>query len=110
LYTPISIANIFGNWLNGIDYKYMILLRVGAMALIWSLWLCRNDKVFNNKVLSLLQVIYRCMGTLRIWSQLHRVEVHDLFTEVCTRLEDTARDLFSRHGWQHNLRIGPPSP
>jgi hypothetical protein len=110
LYTPISIANIFGNCLNGIDYKYRILLRVGAMALIWSLWLCRNDKVFNNKDSSLLQVIYRCTGTLRIWSQLHRVEVHDLFTEVCTRLEDTARDLFSRHGWQHNLRIGPPSP
>jgi hypothetical protein len=25
-----------------------------------------------------------------------------------TRLEDNVRDLFSRHGWQHNLRIGPP--
>jgi hypothetical protein len=23
---------------------------VGAMALIWSLWLCRNDKVFNEKI------------------------------------------------------------
>jgi hypothetical protein len=68
------------------------------MALIWSLWLYRNDKVFSNKDSSLLQVIYRYTGTLRIWSQLHRVEVHDLFTEVCTRLEDTARDLFSQHG------------
>jgi hypothetical protein len=37
LYTPTSIANIFGNWLHGIDYKFLILLRVGAMALIWSL-------------------------------------------------------------------------
>jgi hypothetical protein len=37
LYTPTSIANIFGNWLRGIDYKFLILLRVGAMALIWSL-------------------------------------------------------------------------
>jgi hypothetical protein len=34
LYTPTGITNIFGNWLNGIDYKYMILLWVGAMALI----------------------------------------------------------------------------
>jgi hypothetical protein len=108
LYTPTSIANIFGNWLHGIDYKYMILLRVGAMALIWSLWLCRNDKVFNDKNCSLLQVIYRCTGTLRVWSQLHRLEDHDLFMGLCTRLEDTARHLFSQHGWQHNLRIGPP--
>jgi hypothetical protein len=108
LYPPTSIANVFGNWVHGIDYKYRILLRVGAMALIWSLWLCRNDKVFDNKNSSLLQVIYRCTGTLRLWSQLHRTEDHDLFSEVCTRLEDTARHIFSLHGWQHNLRIGPP--
>jgi hypothetical protein len=109
LYTPTSIANIFGNWLHSIDYKYLILLRVGAIALIWSLWLCRNDKVFNKKNCSVLQVIYQCTRTLRIWSQLHRLEDHDLFTKVCTRLEHTARHLFSQHGWQHNLRIGPPS-
>jgi hypothetical protein len=30
--------------------------------------------------------------------------------EVCARLENTARDTFSRHRWQHNLRIGPPTP
>jgi hypothetical protein len=108
LYPPTSITNIFGNWVHGIDNKYIILLRVGAMALIWSLWLCRNNKVFDNKSSSFLQVIYRCTGTLPLWSQLHRLEDHDLFSEVCTRLVDTARDLFSRHGWQHNLRIGPP--
>jgi hypothetical protein len=108
LYTPTSIANIFENCLHGIDYKYRILFRVGAMALIWSLWLCRNDKVFNDKNCTLLQVIYRCTGTLRIWSQLHRLEDRDLFTEVCTRMEDTVRHLFSHHGWQHNLRIRPP--
>jgi hypothetical protein len=54
LYTPTSIANIFKNWILGIDYKYMILLRVGAMALIWSLWLYRNDKVFSDKNCTLL--------------------------------------------------------
>jgi hypothetical protein len=53
-----------------------------------------------------LQVIYRCTGTLWLWSQLHRSEDQNLFLEVCTRLEDTMRDLFSHHGWQHNLRIG----
>jgi hypothetical protein len=49
LYPPTSVANIFGNWVHGIDNKYRTLLRVGAIALIWSLWLCRNDKVFDNK-------------------------------------------------------------
>jgi hypothetical protein len=64
LYPPTSITNIFGNWVHGIDYKYMTHLRVGAMALLWSLWLCRNDKVFNNKSSSLLQVIYGNSSTL----------------------------------------------
>ena len=108
LYPPSSVANIFGNWLHGIDHKYIILLRVGAIVIIWSLWLCRNDIVFNNKNFSLLQVIYRDTNTLHSWSSLQRVEFRDLFMEVYSRLEDTARDCFSQHGWQHNLQIGPP--
>jgi hypothetical protein len=85
-----------------------MLIRMGALAVIWSLWLCRNDKGFNDKNYSLLQVIYRCIGTLRLWSPLQRMKNRDLFMEVCTRLEATARDIFSLHGWQHNLRIEPP--
>jgi hypothetical protein len=63
LYPPTSIANVFGNWLHGIDLRFRTLIRVGAIAVIWSLWLCRNDKVFDDKNYSLLQVIYRCNAT-----------------------------------------------
>jgi hypothetical protein len=111
LYPPTSVANVFGNWLHGIDSRFKLLLRVGALAVIWALWLSRNDKIFNDKNCSLLQVIYRCTGILRLWLPLQRMENRDLFTEVCTRLEDTARDTFSLHGWQHSLRIAaPPTP
>jgi hypothetical protein len=79
---------------------------VGAIAFIWSLWLCRNDKVFNDKQSSILQVIYRGISTLRLWSSLQRVEDRDLFTKVCSRLKVTARDTFSHHEWPHSLRIG----
>jgi hypothetical protein len=54
LYPPTSVTNIFGNWLHGIDLRFRTLNRVGALAVIWSLWLCRNDKVFNDKNYSLL--------------------------------------------------------
>jgi hypothetical protein len=88
-----------------------MLIRVGALAVIWVLWLCRNDKIYNDKNCSLLLVIYRCIGILRLWSPLQRMENHDLFTEVCTWLEATVRDTFSLHGWPHNIRIeAPPSP
>jgi hypothetical protein len=46
---PCSVANIFGNWLHGIDHRFRMLIRVGAIAVIWSLWLCRIDKVFNDE-------------------------------------------------------------
>jgi hypothetical protein len=88
LYPPTSVANNFGNWLHGIDRT---LIRAGALAVIWSLLLCINDKVFTDKNYSLMQVIYRCTPILRSWSVLQRVENRDLFTEVCTRFEDMAR-------------------
>ena len=108
LYPPRSIANIFGNWLNGVNIRFKTLIRVGAIAVLWSLWLCRNDKVFNDKNCSLLQVIYRCTALLRSWSSLQRSDHRDLFTEVSTRLEDTAKDFITQHGWRHNLRIDLP--
>jgi hypothetical protein len=111
LYPPTNVANIFGNWLHGIDIRFRMLIRVGALAVTWSLWLCRNDKVFNDKNCSLLQVIYRCTGILHLRSPLQWMEHCNLFMEVRTQLEATVRDTFSLHGWPHNLRIGhPPSP
>jgi hypothetical protein len=78
LYPPTSIANIFRNWLHGIDLRFRTLIMVGAIAVIWSLWLCRNDKVLYDKNYSLLQVIYRCTGTLHLWSPLQRLDNKDL--------------------------------
>jgi hypothetical protein len=106
LFPPRSIAKIFGNWLNGIDNRFKKHIRVRAITFIWSLWLCRNDKVFNDKNSSILQVIYRGISTLCLWSSLQRVEDRDLFMEVCVCLEPTARDTFSQHGWPHSLCIG----
>jgi uncharacterized membrane protein YqjE len=70
---------------------------VRALAVIWSLWLCRNGKVFNDKNYSLLQVIYICAAIACSWSTMQRVENRGLFTEVYTRLKDTARDTSSIH-------------
>jgi hypothetical protein len=32
--------------------RFKLLVRVGTIAVIWFLWLCRNDKVFNEKIFS----------------------------------------------------------
>jgi hypothetical protein len=62
--------------------------------------------VFNNKNSFILQVKYRAISTLSLWSSLQRMEDRDLHMEVCARLKATARDTFSYHGWPHSLRIG----
>jgi hypothetical protein len=96
-YPPRSVANIFSKWLNGVDTRFKHLITMIAIAVIWSLRLCRNDKVFNNVSSSLMQVIYSCTATLRSWLPLQRVDHRDLFTEMSSRLEDMTRDIFSQH-------------
>jgi hypothetical protein len=103
LYSPQSITNIFGNWLNVIDHRFKQHIRVGVIDFIWSLWLCRNDKVFDDKNSFILQVIYRCTNTLRLWLSLQQVENRDMFIEVTTR--DYGGRHFSQHGWPHSLRL-----
>jgi phosphoglycerol transferase MdoB-like AlkP superfamily enzyme len=54
----ISITSF---WFNYNEHK---LITVGALTVIWSLWLCRNDKVFTDKNYYLMQVIYICTAIL----------------------------------------------
>ena len=54
LYPPTSVANIFSNWLHWVDHRFNVLIRVGQLSIIFSLWICRNDKVFNDINYSLM--------------------------------------------------------
>ena len=55
---PHNNPSMIGSWLNGIPKEYKPLVLLGAAALCWSVWLCRNVVVFDNKKYLLLQVIY----------------------------------------------------
>jgi hypothetical protein len=44
-----SISHMFGNWLWGISKELKPLVLLGAATTCWSLWLCRNDVVFERK-------------------------------------------------------------
>ena len=66
LYLPNSISHIFYGWLLGIDKKKSKLILVGASALCWTLWLSRNDMVFDKSPsISYMQVIFRATYWLR---------------------------------------------
>jgi hypothetical protein len=42
-----------------------------------------------------MQVIYRCTTLLRSWSSLQKMENRDLFSEVSTRLKNSAKEFIS---------------
>jgi hypothetical protein len=43
-----NIKNMFRNCLNGIDKRKKARISVGVCALLWAIWNCRNDIVFNR--------------------------------------------------------------
>jgi hypothetical protein len=67
---------MFGNWLNEIEPIVKARIRVGVCALVWAIWNCRNDVVFNKtSVPNFLQVICKvtywihiCGVSFFVWS------------------------------------------
>jgi len=97
---------MFGNWLNGIPKVYQPLVLVGAVALCWSVWRCRNAVVFYNKKHSFLRVIFATTHWLRTWAILQRPSSQDILVAAAHFLAQVAKDFFARaHGWQSSLRI-----
>jgi hypothetical protein len=39
---------MFGSWLNGVGTKLKQILLAGASALVWTIWLSRNELVFDK--------------------------------------------------------------
>ena len=46
--SPINIELLFNNWSKQGGHKHNTLLLTGATTICWSIWLTRNDAVFNN--------------------------------------------------------------
>jgi hypothetical protein len=85
-----SVANIFGNWLHGIEH----FLRWERLSLFGRSSYFEMIKCLLTNFFSLTGHLLVCTGTLRLWSTLQRMENHDQFTKVCTRLETAAMDTF----------------
>ncbi len=71
------------------DKKECKLILVGASAIYWALWLCRNNVVFDkSSSITYMQVIFRATYWLRLWAQLQRSNENGEFIKVaCQKLE-----------------------
>jgi hypothetical protein len=57
--TKYNALRLFGSWRHEIPNNWKPIALLGAKTLCWSIWLCRNDLVFEKKnFYSSLQVIF----------------------------------------------------
>jgi hypothetical protein len=69
LSTPINMHHVLGGWVQGMNDKDRKILLVGVGAMLWSIWLSRNDIVFNKtSISSYMHVIFRVTYWTRTWS------------------------------------------
>jgi len=54
LQPPIDLEDISGVWFQQIGQHMRSLICVGTSAILWSIWLCRNDVTFDKKDYTLI--------------------------------------------------------
>ena len=71
---PNNIVQLFGSWLQGFRWEKKNIIFTGLWcALLWSIWLSRNDVVFhNNKKQTALQILFRATYLTRTWAILQK--------------------------------------
>ena len=103
---PVNINHIIGSWASNSDLRYKKLLLTGTSALLWSIWLTRNEVTFNHKPIpSIVQVIFRGTHWLRFSRLLQKKETHQQILDVCQALGVVAMEVFVNHEWRSNARL-----
>jgi hypothetical protein len=93
---PMNINDLFVHWCKVGNKKYNALLLTASTALLWAIWLTRNEVVFDKyKPKSFLQVLLRGTHWLRQWVKLQRHDDRkDQMIFVAQHLETSALEFF----------------
>jgi hypothetical protein len=94
---------MYGNWLVGFDAKTKHLIITGVSTLCCTIWLSRNDLVFDKAhMFTYLQVLFRGIH----WAQLQRNEDDvEAIRSACRKVEMVAIQFFAHFGWKFSNRI-----
>jgi hypothetical protein len=110
LYPLCTVANIFGDWLHGIDNRFRTFIRVGPWERLSSFG--RFGYVEMIKCLTIENLLPYRLSTVYRYALFMVISSADgeplPFMEVFSRLKTTMRNNFSQYGWQHNLWIESP--
>ena len=93
---PVSIESLFGTWLAAVEHTTAARIRIGICALMWAIWNCRNDMIFNRQhILTFLQVIFRVTTWIRMWSLLTPTVFREPLVTGCNQWEMVAWATFN---------------
>jgi hypothetical protein len=106
--SPMNINDLFVHWSKVGNKKYNTLLLTAATALLWAIWLTRNEVVLNKcKHKSFLQVLFRGTHRLRQWAKLQRHDDRkDKMISVAQHLETSTLEFFGSNGWLSQRHVG----
>ena len=48
---PANVIDMLGSWLKVYSQKLRKKILIGAAAICWAIWLCKNDAVFNRELI-----------------------------------------------------------
>ena len=103
---PLNVNYMFTHWLNGLRKQRKHQALVGACAILWAIWLTRNDITFNCAwVSSSLQMLFRGTYCIRFWALLQKEEEKPPVLKGCRALECLAMEVFASNGWPFSNRI-----
>jgi hypothetical protein len=102
-----SINHMYSDWLHGLNTRAKSLIMVGVAMLCWTLWLSRNDIVFEKcSSKTYIHVFYRGTHWCRFWAQLQRRdEDKDVLRNAYQILETTVMQIFTFSEWCFCYRI-----
>jgi hypothetical protein len=105
---PTDMSDLFLVWSKIGHKKYNSLLLTAAAALCWTIWLTRNEVIFDKcRPKTFLQVLFRRTYWLRQWAGLQRHDdQRDQLIQVGQFLETPALQFFSSIGWLSSRYIG----
>jgi hypothetical protein len=84
---PSNAAHMLGQWLQGLSRAMQSIALLGAAALCWSIWLSRNNIVFENKMCaSSMQVIFVAIHWVWSWAILQWADSQELAMEASLHL------------------------
>ena len=105
---PKDVIDLFRLWDAQTDQHQHLryLICMGSSAILWSIWLFRNEGIFDKKQLySYLQVVFRTTYWTRFWITLQKKNDKPFLKWACRMMETLAMEIFAKHGWSSLKRL-----